>query len=186
MGTKIIASRLCCATGIHTGLCHGAHPNRILDIINFAESESKRHDSSPKQATFPSQPLGTKFVNSLQKAAAAKDEGTSRDEDTSRFTTTKSESSGSEIAPIFSEQHANFESNKKSAFITFTDTRHMPYMGTIFAGQPCTQSLRDQRRWILSLPVRGSIYINDQTCRQIVEKRKSLFAAGITLVKVID
>lgn len=42
---------------------------------------------------------------------------------------------------------------KNFGFVTVPTLNGMPYLATIFAAQECTQSIRDQRRWILSLPV---------------------------------
>lgn len=82
-----------------------------------------------------------------------------------------------------SESEARNSSREKIGYVTFSSVEKMPYIGTVFAGQPCTQSLRDQRRWILSLPIRGKVYGDDNCIRAVIEKRKSLFAAGIVHVE---
>eukprot|EP01054_Gregarina_sp_Poly1_P003131 Gregarina_sp_Poly_1__3130@NODE_1884_length_3137_cov_401_233550_g1207_i1_p1_GENE_NODE_1884_length_3137_cov_401_233550_g1207_i1NODE_1884_length_3137_cov_401_233550_g1207_i1_p1_ORF_typecomplete_len590_score81_19AA_kinase/PF00696_28/6e38PUA/PF01472_20/1_1e15_NODE_1884_length_3137_cov_401_233550_g1207_i13342103 len=204
MRTKIIAAKLCCATGIHTALCHGAHPNRILDVVAFAEAGAVKRASMDSEdprdgkGCYPIRPLSQKFVSSLQKASKtemaldslkAMPSGNSLSINHARNPTSTSTApdvqsmSLSEAEDLSDAPQDELPSHKKLAFITFPTTASMPYLGTIFAGQPCTQSLRDQRRWILSLPVRGSIYVDDNCARAVIEKRKSLFAAGIVDVK---
>eukprot|EP01053_Blabericola_migrator_P004954 Blabericola_migrator_1__4953@NODE_257_length_10777_cov_171_650047_g215_i0_p1_GENE_NODE_257_length_10777_cov_171_650047_g215_i0NODE_257_length_10777_cov_171_650047_g215_i0_p1_ORF_typecomplete_len602_score73_54AA_kinase/PF00696_28/5_7e36PUA/PF01472_20/2_3e14_NODE_257_length_10777_cov_171_650047_g215_i035645369 len=219
MRTKIIAAKLCCATGIHTALCHGAHPERILDIAAFAEAGAVDRTRSRKcgdaggcdtgkecasGGCYPVKPLSQKFVASLQKASqGGTNTNVAERKSTAEFseggtdaaqltdTVTTSMPSGERVSSLDTEEdeshgdapHDELPSHKRVAFITFPSIALMPYLGTIFAGQPCTQSLRDQRRWILSLPVRGRIYVDENCARAVIEKRKSLFAAGIVSVK---
>lgn len=207
MRTKIIGAKLCCATGIHTALCHGAHPDRILDIVAFAEAGSVHrrvsltNDEASKdhKGCYPLKPLSQKFVSSLQRASeneatvfplkavpsavSVNETQTSLGDNTAASSGAEHSGSGSEGGDLSDAPQDDLPSHKRIAFITFNSISSMPYLGTIFAGQPCTQSLRDQRRWILSLPVRGSIYVDENCARAVIEKRKSLFAAGIVAVK---
>eukprot|EP01057_Protomagalhaensia_wolfi_P006229 Protomagalhaensia_wolfi_Nauph_80__6228@NODE_938_length_1866_cov_68_090859_g708_i0_p1_GENE_NODE_938_length_1866_cov_68_090859_g708_i0NODE_938_length_1866_cov_68_090859_g708_i0_p1_ORF_typecomplete_len589_score88_31AA_kinase/PF00696_28/4_7e35PUA/PF01472_20/2_2e14_NODE_938_length_1866_cov_68_090859_g708_i02141767 len=194
MRTKIIAAKLCCATGIHTALCHGAHPERIIDIVAFAEAGAAARTlgcgdlrECPVAGCYPMKPLSKKFVSSLQKASQTlqTDGEVALQTLQNQMTTAQLSTSdtGGEEETQSDGPHDELPSNQRVAFITFPSTSSMPYLGTIFAGQPCTQSLRDQRRWILSLPVRGSIYVDENCARAVIEKRKSLFAAGIVTVK---
>eukprot|EP01055_Gregarina_sp_Pseudo9_P003398 Gregarina_sp_Pseudo_9__3397@NODE_356_length_3069_cov_67_338614_g335_i0_p1_GENE_NODE_356_length_3069_cov_67_338614_g335_i0NODE_356_length_3069_cov_67_338614_g335_i0_p1_ORF_typecomplete_len587_score55_96AA_kinase/PF00696_28/1_9e35PUA/PF01472_20/1_6e16_NODE_356_length_3069_cov_67_338614_g335_i011942954 len=202
MRTKIIGAKLCCATGIHTALCHGAHPERILDIVAFAEAGSVRRrvqseggEGVKDAKSYPVKPLSQKFVHSLQRASQSEaaqkptlslelDTPTTTGEQSAISSSVERDSrSSSDLDDLSDVPQDELPSHKKIAFITFPTVASMPYLGTIFAGQPCTQSLRDQRRWILSLPVRGSIYVDENCARAVIEKRKSLFAAGIVAVK---
>ncbi|KAL8271193.1 hypothetical protein Esti_004854 [Eimeria stiedai] len=57
-----------------------------------------------------------------------------------------------------------------------------PFIGTIFVSQAPSgpsQSMRLVRRWILALPVRGTVYVDLGCARSLVLLNKSLFAAGV-------
>eukprot|EP00397_Hematodinium_sp_SG-2012_P041214 GEMP01045339.1.p1 GENE.GEMP01045339.1~~GEMP01045339.1.p1 ORF type:complete len:278 (+),score=51.22 GEMP01045339.1:387-1220(+) len=55
-------------------------------------------------------------------------------------------------------------------------------VGTYFVPLEVTQTMRDQRRWILSLSIRGTLLV-DEGAAQAVAKKKSLFASGIRFVE---
>ncbi|KXZ50921.1 hypothetical protein GPECTOR_14g168 [Gonium pectorale] len=58
--------------------------------------------------------------------------------------------------------------------------RGEPKLGTKFF--PLPHSLKGRKRWILSVPVRGQLWLNAGAVHAVRDKRKSLFAAGITKV----
>ncbi|CDJ45241.1 glutamate 5-kinase, putative [Eimeria tenella] len=60
-----------------------------------------------------------------------------------------------------------------------------PFTGTIFAatGAPRGPSVALLKRWILSLPIGGEIYVDLGCAKSIIKNRKSLFAAGIKDVR---
>lgn len=55
-------------------------------------------------------------------------------------------------------------------------------VGTYFVPHQVSQTIRDQRRWILSLPIQGTIFV-DAGAARAVSQRKSLFASGILSVE---
>ena len=55
-----------------------------------------------------------------------------------------------------------------------------PKLGTKFF--PLPHSLKGRKRWILSVPVRGQLWLDAGAVRAVRDKHKSLFAAGITKV----
>eukprot|EP01071_Lankesteria_metandrocarpae_P007997 Lankesteria_metandrocarpae@DN4841_c0_g1_i2.p1 len=64
------------------------------------------------------------------------------------------------------------------------DVEHsLPYIGTVFASQEVQQHLVDQRRWILSLPVRGKLFVDRGAALAIVTKSASLLAVGVVAVE---
>lgn len=56
-----------------------------------------------------------------------------------------------------------------------------PPFGTWFKASNVTATMRDQRRWILALPINGTVVL-DAGCGKAVFARKSLFAAGVAKV----
>eukprot|EP00199_Chlamydomonas_sp_CCMP681_P000607 CAMPEP_0119103234 /NCGR_PEP_ID=MMETSP1180-20130426/1718_1 /TAXON_ID=3052 ORGANISM="Chlamydomonas cf sp, Strain CCMP681" /NCGR_SAMPLE_ID=MMETSP1180 /ASSEMBLY_ACC=CAM_ASM_000741 /LENGTH=461 /DNA_ID=CAMNT_0007087685 /DNA_START=29 /DNA_END=1414 /DNA_ORIENTATION=+ len=56
-------------------------------------------------------------------------------------------------------------------------------VGTKFLARPHQRALRGRKRWILAVPIRGTIYMDDGAIRAVKDKKKSLFAAGITRVE---
>mmetsp|Transcript_7688 Transcript_7688/g.13278 ORF Transcript_7688/g.13278 Transcript_7688/m.13278 type:complete len:486 (-) Transcript_7688:1011-2468(-) len=55
-------------------------------------------------------------------------------------------------------------------------------VGTKFHARPRQRALRSRKRWILAVPVRGTILMSDSTVRAIQEEGAPLAAAGITQV----
>ncbi|KAK9819850.1 hypothetical protein WJX72_003212 [[Myrmecia] bisecta] len=53
-------------------------------------------------------------------------------------------------------------------------------VGTVFWPHP--NSLRGRKRWILSVPVKGQLWMDDGAVRAVKERKKSLFSAGIVHV----
>eukprot|EP01023_Acetabularia_acetabulum_P006784 TRINITY_DN12860_c0_g1_i1.p1 TRINITY_DN12860_c0_g1~~TRINITY_DN12860_c0_g1_i1.p1 ORF type:complete len:400 (-),score=60.42 TRINITY_DN12860_c0_g1_i1:531-1730(-) len=53
--------------------------------------------------------------------------------------------------------------------------------GTVF--YPIEGNLKGRKRWILSIPVNGQIWVDDGAVVAVQEKHRSLFAAGIVYVK---
>lgn len=238
MRTKVIAAKLSCATGVHTALCHGKFPERVLDIITFAESgrvvpNSENGGGSLTNGSnvaelYPLNPISGRTLDMLQRAARSQfsiltTENESSDDapQASHTSTQEEDASGTEsssaaaaagaaaiqthvvnsntatgclkpvasgspevccLSPEPAAAETTVATTVKPSLIMFPEVTKMPYIGTIFMGQPCTQSLRDQRRWILSLPVRGKVFADENCVRAVIEKRKSLFAAGIVSV----
>eukprot|EP00798_Chlamydomonas_sp_ICE-L_P013420 gene13420-19275_t len=54
-------------------------------------------------------------------------------------------------------------------------------IGTKF--YPLQHKLKGRKRWIMSVPIRGTITMDDGAVKAVKDKRKSLFAAGITGVE---
>ncbi|PFH36640.1 glutamate 5-kinase domain-containing protein [Besnoitia besnoiti] len=58
--------------------------------------------------------------------------------------------------------------------------QQMPFLGTIFIAKDRRSHKKgDTRGWILSLPVRGKIFIDPGAVAALVQQKKSLFAAGV-------
>lgn len=53
-------------------------------------------------------------------------------------------------------------------------------LGTLF--HPLPHAARGRKRWILTVPMRGQLRLDDGAVRAVRDKHKSLFAAGITKV----
>eukprot|EP00923_Selenidium_pygospionis_P018050 GHVN01031624.1.p1 GENE.GHVN01031624.1~~GHVN01031624.1.p1 ORF type:complete len:792 (+),score=128.76 GHVN01031624.1:58-2376(+) len=295
METKIVSAKIATAAGIHTALAHGQYPERILDILHFAETNSGEDEAAmnrqpEREGVYPSRSLkkGNFFSDSRFAASSAAVSAAAAAGDTSSIDTfynTINQQHGSHqqgqsdqslqpgstplVAGLHpspsradliqtaadelyttqhqleqqleivqqieaeldstvpsttagtgatSELHAIEMSNKKaqSSVADGSNTNQqsstdgdgedeheeltnatlaargilavdpvgswqekLPYVGTIFVGQDCTQSIRDQRRWILSLPVRGKLYVDEGCCTAVILEKKSLFAAGI-------
>eukprot|EP00916_Digyalum_oweni_P001862 GHVL01003558.1.p1 GENE.GHVL01003558.1~~GHVL01003558.1.p1 ORF type:complete len:466 (+),score=77.27 GHVL01003558.1:137-1534(+) len=67
-----------------------------------------------------------------------------------------------------------------------TDAKEkLPFKGTIFCASNhiFQRAIRNNRRWILSLPVCGKLYVDNGAAVAITKKHKSLLAAGITSVQ---
>ncbi|KAI3428197.1 hypothetical protein D9Q98_006577 [Chlorella vulgaris] len=54
-------------------------------------------------------------------------------------------------------------------------------VGTVF--HPTVVPLKGRKRWILSVPVRGEVWLDEGAQRAVQERKKSLFSAGILNVK---
>merc|ERR1719316_1116132 len=54
--------------------------------------------------------------------------------------------------------------------------------GTYFEAMHVSQTMRDQRRWILSLPVNGDVFL-DEGAVNAVQKKGNLLAVGVKDVK---
>lgn len=54
-------------------------------------------------------------------------------------------------------------------------------VGTLF--HPLKHQLKGRKRWIVAVPCRGEIWLDDGAVRAVRDKRKSLFAAGIVRVE---
>uniref|UniRef100_A0A061QL43 Glutamate 5-kinase n=1 Tax=Tetraselmis sp. GSL018 TaxID=582737 RepID=A0A061QL43_9CHLO len=50
-------------------------------------------------------------------------------------------------------------------------------LGTVF--HPVANALRGRRRWILSVPVKGELWLDDGAVHAVKQKRKSLFSVGV-------
>lgn len=55
-----------------------------------------------------------------------------------------------------------------------------PRLGTLF--HPLPHAARGRKRWILSVPVRGQVWLDAGAVVAVRDKHKSLFAAGICKV----
>ncbi|PHJ20612.1 glutamate 5-kinase domain-containing protein [Cystoisospora suis] len=56
----------------------------------------------------------------------------------------------------------------------------MPFLGTIFLAKDRRLHRKgDTRGWILSMPVRGKIFVDPGAVQALVQQKKSLFAAGV-------
>eukprot|EP00917_Polyrhabdina_sp_WS-2016_P008907 GHVP01019839.1.p1 GENE.GHVP01019839.1~~GHVP01019839.1.p1 ORF type:complete len:378 (+),score=76.32 GHVP01019839.1:225-1358(+) len=58
----------------------------------------------------------------------------------------------------------------------------IPYVGTVFAAQRKPQTIQDQRKWILSLPSSGQLFVDLGAAKALVVSRSSLLPVGITWV----
>lgn len=216
MRTKIIAAKIATATGIPTALCHGEHPERVLDVIRFAEAHARTSsmwsqflktlvEEKKSAAMVGGRELalsnGPPLVHGLYETtglahqhrtcntpghcnsspAVVSEEVVASSDDCNGIHQPESGTRATAIARTV--QDNGTDDDDMPAMVTAQSLASMPYLATIFGAQECTQSIRDQRRWILSLPVRGRIYIDDGAAKAVVEGRKSLFAAGITGVE---
>jgi len=67
--------------------------------------------------------------------------------------------------------------------VTLDDASVSPYKGTVFAAHEVHQAMQDQRRWLLSLPVRGKLYVDCGAAMAVINHKSSLMAAGIVVVE---
>lgn len=189
MHTKIVAAKLAAATGIPTALCNGQHPERVLDIVEFVNKHcsgtecdwpvllrrwtGQDYCSNITHVHVGCDPAEHQYRSHLDPAAAV---GT---------TTAASESSLESI----SQQSLPRQSQKEGSprvptpgFVAMPSLSEMPFLGTIFAAKERTQKLHDRRRWVLSLPVHGRLYVDKGAADAIVNGKKSLLAVGIRRV----
>ncbi|KFH08973.1 glutamate 5-kinase domain-containing protein [Toxoplasma gondii MAS] len=67
-----------------------------------------------------------------------------------------------------------------SSLMICDNLQQMPFLGTVFiANDRRLHRKGDTRGWILSLPVRGKIFIDPGAVAALVQQKKSLFAAGV-------
>eukprot|EP01066_Platyproteum_vivax_P009523 Platyproteum_vivax@DN4197_c0_g1_i4.p1 len=163
MQTKILAAKVATSAGVHTGLLHGQHPERVTDLIGFGEAAEKE-----------------KFEWAAAAAANA----------TADIQVDSPEAEDAQ-PPVrkgsWESGLANFLHPDGQGVVTHTLETHTqpapPYIGTIFRASANTQSIRHQRRWVLSLPIAGKLFIDKGAARAVTLNKKSLLAAGIVAVE---
>eukprot|EP01069_Polyplicarium_translucidae_P004958 Polyplicarium_translucidae@DN2694_c0_g1_i2.p2 len=156
MRTKIIAAKIASAAGVHTAIIHGEHPGRIHDILDWDQRYQKEIEDS--EAAQP-EDYDKNYERSdtptmLQAEELAESLGIGR---------------GMDVGVVTAPRHVAANA--------------LPYVGTVFCGNPVSQHLQDQRRWILSLPVRGKLFVDSGAAQAVIVRKKSLFAAGVVRVE---
>ncbi|CBZ50947.1 glutamate 5-kinase, related [Neospora caninum Liverpool] len=67
-----------------------------------------------------------------------------------------------------------------SSLMICDNLQQMPFLGTVFIAKDRRLHRKgDTRGWILSLPVRGKVFIDPGAVAALVQQKKSLFAAGV-------
>lgn len=192
MHTKIVAAKLAAATGIPTALCNGQHPERVLDIVEFVNKHC-----SGTECDWPvllRRWTGQDYCSNITHVhvgcdPSPVDRPTHLDPSTAGTTTaTASESSLDSVSqqslPVYrpSTQKDGSPRIPTPGFVAMPSLQEMPFLGTIFAAKERAQKLHDRRRWVLSLPVHGRLYVDKGAADAIVNGKKSLLAVGIRRV----
>lgn len=194
MRTKIIAAKLAGATGVSTTLINGCYPERIMDVLAFA-AENQSKDSG--MIDYRKYPVRNARCRSRSNHAPCDDKEVDRrsDKDESPCSMKKERSILFDAVmqeshdDTFNGSHASPQPADKPeparglVTIERDQINSWPYQGTIFGAHLIEQSMKDQRRWILSLPSRGRIFVDEGCARSLIFKKKSLFAAGILAVE---
>ncbi|KAL7067718.1 glutamate 5-kinase family protein [Cryptosporidium serpentis] len=170
MRTKIIAARVAAAAGISTFLVNGAYPCRLLQLV---ESEDFIKLSEPVQMT--------KSLSGSNLAQSAEGEATNKILNEDLYNHITLNSSALATSSIESVATYNADSNFCNDIVTCSpdELHHGQYIGTIFVRQVLMQTMRNQRRWIMSLPVHGRLYLDEGAVKSVVKDLTSLFCAGV-------
>ncbi|CEM15971.1 unnamed protein product [Vitrella brassicaformis CCMP3155] len=222
MRTKILAARIAVATGIHTGLCNGQEPQRILDMLDFAEARARPPSppylmlenkgdqqqqqqqlelpefrlqvngedvSTPQQRdhTDPTEQMYPKFHIEASGAfpALSASPCPSPAPQVNGYGPTAAADYGEGEDGLPDEEDESPQRRLRLRLLTSPTSlqRNYPFMGTIFRAAECSQSIRLSRRWILTLPVSGTIYIDDGAAKAVLLQHKSLLAVGVQKVE---
>ncbi|KAF7457940.1 glutamate 5-kinase [Cryptosporidium felis] len=181
MRTKICAARVAAAAGISTFLVNGSYPNRLLQLVE--STDFKINSIFWKNTSNSYLCSGTIFDNSRNETNEDYGESTSIES----FSET-----GTQLSILYSSISEKNVSNEtiepipnSNDLITckVEDLFQGEYIGTIFMKQNSGQSIKNHKRWIMSLPVYGKIFLDEGAINSIMIESKSLFSVGVVHIK---
>ncbi|KAH8741033.1 hypothetical protein FG386_002579 [Cryptosporidium ryanae] len=178
--TKIVAAKMAAAAGISTFLVNGSYPNRLLqlvdsvDFIKISENRVVSPNLTSRQKRFEKDGI------------LSNNEMISRSISGEAFERSKTcfISSLSSISVEQSREELT-DSTLDGEIVTCTldELYQGEYIGTIFTKQQLSQTMKNHKRWILSLPVCGKLFLDKGAIKSVVNDSNSLFCAGITYIK---
>ncbi|KAK6591056.1 hypothetical protein RS030_111776 [Cryptosporidium xiaoi] len=178
--TKIIAAKVAAAAGISTFLVNGSYPNRLLQLVDSDDfikiSENKvvspkllfRQKKSESEYNFYNNEVITHSVSNESFEH-------SKTSFVSSLSTISDDQSREELI------YSNFD--EEIVTCSLDELYQGEYIGTIFTKQLLSQTMKNHKRWILSLPVCGKLFLDRGAIKSVVNDSTSLFCAGITYIK---
>ncbi|KAH0483281.1 MAG: uncharacterized protein KVP18_004771 [Porospora cf. gigantea A] len=198
MMTKVIAAKLAGATGVSTTLINGCYPERIIGVLSFAANARVKDTDLTGLIDYKQYHGGARTTRIRSRSRSGQNEEDSNNSSPAKLdksflfdaivleeTLMDEETTNSLVGNVATvSEKSNGDSKSKGLITIETDQiQSWPYTGTIFGAHPMDQTVRDQRRWILSLPPRGRIYVDEGCARSLMFRKKSLFPVGILAVE---
>ncbi|TRY53069.1 Glutamate/acetylglutamate kinase [Cryptosporidium tyzzeri] len=182
MRTKIFAARIAAAAGISTFLVNGSHPNRLLQLVDSIDFKlNKAHNNNAISSYYSS----TSEASDLEKVSLCEslDMNSSSMESLADTKTCFEHSYSSIVGNFIEETPESTQIDNGIITCALEELYQGEYIGTIFARQALTQSMKNHKRWIMSLPISGKIFLDKGAIKSVTADSKSLFSVGIVNVK---
>ncbi|KAJ1609299.1 glutamate 5-kinase [Cryptosporidium canis] len=176
MRTKICAARVAAAAGISTFLVNGSYPNRLLQLIDTTDFRVNTFQINKEIDTYLIE--GGDSNNFAGGISSSSNESLTDKK-------TCFEHSYSSIYGNSSAEEITASCSAENDIVTcaLEELHQREYIGTIFARQILTQSMKNHKRWIMSLPISGKIFINNGAFKSVISDSASLFSVGIVSLK---
>uniref|UniRef100_A0A0G4FUA6 Aspartate/glutamate/uridylate kinase domain-containing protein n=1 Tax=Chromera velia CCMP2878 TaxID=1169474 RepID=A0A0G4FUA6_9ALVE len=171
MKTKIVAAKIAVAGGVNVAVCNGSNPERVTKMLEWA-AKNELPNANPESVLYDYDKDADikEYAQTFQK-------GEDEEEPMTPLKTLEVDADAKYFVPPE-------ESAEKLAVIAECPTKveDLPFQGTIFRALEFSH-LRDQRRWILSLPLGGRIWINVACAKSVVLTKKALTIVGVVKVE---
>lgn len=185
MKTKICAARVAAAAGISTFLVNGSYPNRLLQLIDSIDFRMNTFHSNNEINAYFCLRNETNDLEKINKCEQCNEGINSGSIESFTDAKTCFELSYSSINDNNSTEESSdsISINKDIITCALDELYQREYIGTIFARQALTQSMKNHKRWIMSLPISGKIHIDKGATKSVISDSASLFSVGIVSVK---
>ncbi|OII71800.1 glutamate 5-PUA domain-containing protein [Cryptosporidium ubiquitum] len=185
MRTKIFAARVAAAAGISTFLVNGSYPNRLLQLV---DSIDFKINTAQNNNAISSYFCSKSEDHDLERISKCNSHNLNTDYSSiESFTDTKTcfELSYSSIidSSLIEETTESAPANNDIITCALEELYQGEYIGTIFTRQTLTQSMKNHKRWIMSLPISGKIFLDRGAIKSVTSDSKSLFSVGVVSVK---
>ncbi|KAH8581850.1 glutamate 5-kinase [Cryptosporidium sp. chipmunk genotype I] len=183
MRTKIFAARIAAAAGISTFLVNGSHPNRLLQLVDSIEFKMNKANNNAISSYCSSSEAN--YLEKINKCDINNSDIDSSSIGSLTDTKTCFEPSYSSIIDnnLIEELPESAQADSDIITCALEELYQGEYIGTIFSRQALTQSMKNHKRWIMSLPISGKIFLDKGAIKSVTSDSKSLFSVGIVSVK---